>query len=97
MPGDRAFLQGSVAYMSRSVRSAFICDLATTVMHGSKELLLELLEERLLSVDATWNLVQAVNLEGPASFGGDDGGGASASLNSDLGLLGNDGEACRRW
>ena len=57
-PGDRAFLQGSVAYMVRSTRSAFTCDEAMAVMNDAQALLLELPEERLFSVDAAWNLVR---------------------------------------
>ena len=57
-PGDRAFVQGSVAYMARSARSAFTYDEAMAVMNGAQALLLELPEEGLLSVDAAWNLVR---------------------------------------
>ena len=55
--GKGAFLQGSVAYMVRSARSAFSCNEAMAVMNGDQALLLELPEERLLSVGAAWNLV----------------------------------------
>ena len=44
--------------MARSARSAFTCDEAMAVMNGAQARLLELLEERLLSVDAAWNLVR---------------------------------------
>ena len=43
--------------MARSARSVFTCDEAMAVMHSAQELLLDLPEERLLSVDAAWRLV----------------------------------------
>ena len=51
-PGDRAFLQGSVVYMSGSARSVVTCDQAMAVIHSAQALLLELPVECLISVDA---------------------------------------------
>ena len=44
--------------MARSARSILTCDEAMAVMHSADEPLLELLEERLVSVDASWRLVR---------------------------------------
>ena len=63
-PQDRAFLQGSAACMARSARGIFALDEAMAVLQSAQALLLELPEERLVSVDAAWRLVQADTWEG---------------------------------
>ena len=63
-PQDRAFLQGSGACISRSPQSVFALDEAMAVMQSAEALLLELPEERLLSVHAAWRLARADSWEG---------------------------------
>ena len=55
--GDNAFIQGSVACMARNLRSIFAKEEATAVV-GSAALLVELPEERPLSVDGAWRLMR---------------------------------------
>ena len=50
--------------MVRTPRSIFALDEAMAMMHSAQVLLLELPEERLLSVEAVWRLVQADTWEG---------------------------------
>ena len=63
-PQDRDFLQGSADYMARSPRTVFTLNETMAVKHSSRALLLELPEERLLSVGAAWYLVRADTWEG---------------------------------
>ena len=49
--GDQVYLQGSVACMARNPRSIFAKEEATVVVDSARALLVELSEERLLSVD----------------------------------------------
>ena len=65
-PGDQAFLEGSVspAWIATRARSTFALDEAIAVMNSARATLLELPEERLLSVDAAWRLAQEDSWEG---------------------------------
>ena len=62
--GDRAFFQGCIACMARNPRSIFALDEAIAVVNSARALLLELLEERLLSVWAAWRLGREDSWEG---------------------------------
>ena len=56
-PGDQVFLKGSVACMARDPTTIFTAEEVSAVVDSARALLVELSEERLLSVDWAWRLI----------------------------------------
>ena len=57
-PGDQGFLQGSIDYMTRESRNIAATHEASAVGTSARALLLEHLDEHLMSVDSAWMLME---------------------------------------